>query len=531
MRALLCGLLVLSVACGQMTPRQDGGVDRVSDGGFEFPGGGGGGAPLGGGTTAGGGAAAGGTTAGGSAVAGGSAGGAVGGGSAGGVVDAGPSTTLTVSGQPRRGPIAVDVTSTVATWELQLRTSDGGTRPATLLRGEPRDGGFSALTWQSFDDAPFDGRVQLEVASGGAVLATATVNVRNDPATQRLVLVGHPNLQLDGGGVTNLHDEISVGRWDGTTLQGTRRLTVGRGPDRFRAAPHGRACLVVEDRDGTFSVVETPLDPSPSSVRVLHRQVRLPDGSVIDARFSPDGRAIYVVGSAVQGSSDYRLWRFTPSEDLLTLGVASEVALIPGPALRFDTERDTGRLVFPVGPGLQNRPDRVMVLDPFDGLRTHVTPLTVGSASGFAVSPRGSLLLVTDEVFTPGASAILLGSQTSTLIRRDTAIPAPADVVFHPDATAMRAVALISQPFSNRVTPVVVTPTTLTVGTAVTGVPLAAASDLIERGPDTGVVLIESVTDLFRVTLNPTGTAANRTLVIDFGARPEDQVRGVAIQR
>lgn len=463
-------------------------------------------------------------------------GGTVGGGAAGGTTvdggaDAGPSTILTVSGQPRRGPIAVDVTSSVAMWELQLRASDGGTRPATLLRGAPRDGGFSALTWQSFDDAPFDGRLQLEVASGGTVLASATVNVRNDPATQRIVLVGHPNLQLDGGGITGLHNEISVGRWDGTTLQGTRRLTVGRGPNRLRAAPHGRACLVIEDRDGTFSVVETPLDPSPSSVRVLHPEVRLPDGFVIDARFSPDGRSIYVVGSAVQGSSDYRLWRFTPSEDLQTLGVASEIALIPGPSLRFDTERDTGRLVFPVGPGLQNRPDRVMVLDPFDGLSTHVTPLTVGSASGFGVSPKGGMLLVTDEAFTPGASAILLGSQTSTLIRRDTMIPAPADVIFHPDGTTMRAVALISQPFSNRVTPVVVTPTTLTMGTAITGVPLAAASDVIERGPDTGVVLIESVTDLFRVTLNPNGTAANRSLVIDFGARPEDQVRGVAIQR
>lgn len=452
------------------------------------------------------------------------AGGGSGGGSAG-------TATLTVSAAPRRGPIAIGVVASREPWTLTVRV-DGGSKPATLLRGSARDGGVGELTWQSFDDVDSDGPVELEVESGGTVLGRATVNVRNDATTARLVTVGHPLVGLDGGGVTARHTEVSLGRWNGATLSDVRRLPAGLGPRLHRAAPHGRATVVVGDTGGDLTLIETPLDANPAAARVLHAAVRLPRGSVIDARFSHDGRHLYVVGSAPQGSSDYTLWRFTPSEDLVTLGAAVEVAEVPGPALRFDVDRETGRVVLPVGPGLQGRPTRVMVVDPWDAAGNHVTPLVTGTPAGFGVSPKGGLLLVADETNLPGLALVALGTSSSTLVTRDTVIAEPADVVFHPASDGARSVALVSQPFRNRATPVVVTPNGLTLGTAVTGLPLGSTSDVVERGPGTGTVFITGVTELFRVQLNAaTGAATNQGAVFDFGSEPTDQAEGVAVQR
>ncbi len=508
MRALLLGVLVFAVGCGTNTgsvgnSRPDGG------------------------------AAGGSSTAGGSSSTGG---GSSGGGSAGGSVQGGGSTstgqaTVTVASAPRRGPIAVSVSSMVDGWELRVR-SDGGTKTASILRGSTRDGGLGELTWQSFDDVAANERVQLEVVSGGTLLGLASVDVRNDPATPRLVTIGHPLLQLDGGGVTARHTEITVGQWNGTALTGTRRLTTGMGPRQHRAAPHGRATVVVEDTSGALSIIETPLDANPLNARVLHSAVKPPMGEVIDARFSHDGRHLYVVGSAPQGSSDYRLWRYTPSEDLATLGTGTLVAEIPGPSLRFDIEAESGRVLLPVGPGLQSRPERVMVFDPYDATRSHVTPVTIGGASGFAVSPRGGLLLVSDEVFMPGLALVSLSNSASNLVMRNTVIADPADIVFHPDSDASRGVALVSQPFRNRATPVVVSASGLTLGTAVTGLPLGSTSDMIMRGPQTGTVFITCVTELFRVQVDgANATATNRGVVIDFGGDATDQSEGVAVQR
>ncbi|MBM4783102.1 MAG: hypothetical protein GQE15_35950 [Archangiaceae bacterium] len=508
MRALLLGVLVFSVACGTNT----GSVGNAR------PDSGSGSSLTGGGiASAGGGSSGGGTAGGGSAQGGGST-------STG-------QATITVASAPRRGPIAVAVRSMVDGWELRVR-SDGGTKTATLLRGSTRDGGVGELTWQSFDDVASNERVQLEVVSGGTLLGFAPVDLRNDPATARLVTIGHPLLQLDGGGVTARHTEITVGQWNGTALTGTRRLTTGMGPNQHRAAPHGRATVVVEDTSGSLSIIETPLDANPLNARVLHAGVKPPMGEVIDARFSHDGRHLYVVGSAPQGSSDYRLWRFTPSEDLSTLGTGTLVAEIPGPSLRFDVEAESGRVLLPVGPGLQNRPERVMVFDPYDAARSHVTPVTIGGATGFAASPRGGLLLVSDEVFMPGLSLISLSSSASNLVMRNTVIGEPADIVFHPDSDGSRGVALVSQPFRNRATPVVVSPTGVTLGTAVTGLPLGSSSDMIMRGPWTGTVFITCVTELFRVQVDgANGTATNQGMVIDFGGDATDQAQGVAIQR
>lgn len=203
---------------------------------------------------AGGGSVAGGSSGGGTS---GTGGGAMAGGQAGGgEID---TASVTVSAAPRRGPIAVSVTAPVDTWELRVR-SDGGTKTATLLRGSTRDGGSGELTWQSFDDVDADGPVQLEVVSGGMVLGRATANVRNDPATARLITIGHPLVGLDGGGVTARHTELSVGQWNGVDLTGVRRLQAGPGPKLHRAAPHGRATVVVADTGGALSIIETPLE-------------------------------------------------------------------------------------------------------------------------------------------------------------------------------------------------------------------------------------------------------------------------------
>lgn len=477
-----------------------------------------------------------GATGGGSSVAGGSGGGgtsgtgggATAGGQAGGSVD---TATITVSSAPRRGPIAVSVTAPVDTWELRVR-NDGGTKTATLLRGSVRDGGSGELTWQSFDDVDADGPVQLEVVSGGMVLGRATANLRNNPATARLITIGHPLIGLDGGGVTARNTELSVGQWNGVDLTGMRRLQAGLGPKLHRAAPHGRATVVVADTGGSLSIIETPLDANPVNARVLHTGIRPPRGEVIDARFSHDGRHLWVVGSAPSGSSDYTLWRFTPSEDLATLGTATQVAEIPGPALQLDVERETGRVVLPVSPGLQNRPERVMVIDPYETARTHITPVVTGTPAGFAVAPKGGFVLVSDEAFMPGLGLIALGANSSMLATRNTVIAEPADIVFHPDSDGTRSVALVSQPFRNRATPVVITPAGIALGTAVTGLPLGSTSDVIERGPQKGSVFITGVTELFRVQLDAmNGTAANQGPVIDFGSEPTDQAQGVAVQR
>lgn len=508
MRALLLGVLVGAAGCGTNTgsvgnTRPDSGAP----------------AAVGGGTSS---AAGGGTS---------SSGGGSAGGSPGVTTTSTGEATITVASAPRRGPIAVSVSSMVDGWELRVR-SDGGTKTATLLRGSVRDGGQATLSWQSFDDVATNERVQLEVVSGGTLLGVAPVELRNDPSTPRLVTIGHPLLQLDGGGVTARNTEITVGQWNGAALTGTRRLTTGMGPRQHRAAPHGRATVVVEDTSGSLSIIETPLDANPLNARVLHAGVKPPMGEVIDARFSHDGRHLYVVGSAPQGSSDYRLWRFTPSEDLSTLGAGSLVAEIPGPSLRFDIEAESGRVLLPVGPGLQNRPERVMVFDPYDATRSHVTPVTIGGASGFAASPRGGLLLVSDEVFMPGLALVSVGGSASNLVMRNTVIAEPADIVFHPDSDGSRGVALVSQPFRNRATPVVVSPTGVTLGTAVTGLPLGSTSDMIMRGPQTGTVFITCVTELFRVQVDgPNGTATNQGMVIDFGGDATDQSEGVAIQR
>jgi hypothetical protein len=501
MRALLLVFVLLGVGCG--TTAGTVGNNRPDSG-----------------------AAAGGVAGGGTSGAGG---GSAGGGAAGGGTSTGQAT-VTVAAAPRRGPIAVRVSSMVDTWELRVR-SDGGTKAATLLRGSARDGGVGDLTWQSFADVDGDGPVQLEVVSGGTVLGLATADVRNDPATRRLVTIGHPLLELDGGGVTGLHTEVSVGQWTGTSLNGLRRLTVGQGPRMHRAAPHGRATVVVEERAGSLSVLETPLDANPAMVRVLHANVRPPRGSVMDAHFSHDGRHLYVVGSAPPGSSDYTLWRFTPSEDLATLGAAEQVTECPGPVLRFGIEAETGRIALPLGPGLQNRPVRLQVVDPYDAARSHVSPVNFGTASGFGVAPRGGLVLVSDETGSPGLTLISLGAMSANLVMQSNVID-PADVVFHPDADGSRAVALVSQPFRNRATPVVVTASGVTPGTAVTGLPLGSTSDIVERGPDKGTVFITGVTELFRVRLDATnGTAMMQGMVTDFGSAATDQAEGVAVQR
>jgi hypothetical protein len=104
-------------------------------------------------------------------------------------------------------------------------------------------------------------------------------------------------------------------------------------------------------------------------------------------------------------------------------------------------------------------------------------------------------------------------------------------VVFHPASTQGKHVALVSNLDKNAVTPLVVTAGAMTEGPALTGLPLAAEMDLIERGSQTGLVLVSALNQLIAVKLSEDGAATKLGLACDFGSGTVNFSGAVAIQR
>jgi DNA-binding beta-propeller fold protein YncE len=433
---------------------------------------------------------------------------------------------------PQRGPVLFTVT-------LQDEQSEGPLffewdRGAGLFpaRGDlaERALGRAVFAWHSFEDVADDATVTFRVrapGSGGDKVAQAQVELWNRGDRDRLVLVGHRMRDLPGGGATDDHNEVGLFRFSVSSsalVQTARRLTVGAGPRLARAAPNGRAFVVVEQQAGRFSLLHTPLDADPEGVTVTP-SVALPHGSPSDARWSADGRFLYVAGSEGAGQPP-TLWRYALGEDWTTPGTPTALATLTGPPSFLDVERTSGRILVACGPGATGRPT-VLWLGP-DGQELARLVDVVQLPTALAISPRGGVALATSALFGSKVFKLTLGAasltQTSPTV---TTIPSPQDIAFHPSGTS----ALISNLDRNKVTAVVYPAEGLTAQAEAAGIPLAAEMDMIERGPLEGTAFISSVTRLARVTLDAQGQVTGPVIVADFGTGTSNIIHAVALQR
>lgn len=456
--------------------------------------------------------------------------------------DAAAATTKFLLPQtPRRGPIElrIEVSSKPLVAELAAATLefDGGQgwKKATLLGGWQEQGSTLAVVWDSFADVSADGAVQLRI-NIGASQAAAALDVRNAPETPRLVLTAHPSMDLPGGGSAPRNTEVSALRWQGAKAEGQpTKLQVGKGPIELHAAPHGRATALIADFDGTFWLIHTPLDAAVAAVKA-QGPFSLPHGQPSDLAWSADGRSLYVLGTNGSGPAQPAvLWRYQPAEDLSSLGDPAPLATFDRPAMALGVERnhpaDRDEWAYVVlGPGPVAKLGQLAAVKATGGLAAPLLDTDVGVPNDLAVSPAGGLGLLTSDLFGNEIIRYSLGNPLVEVTRKEPA-KVPYQVVFHPASTQGKHVALISNLDKNAVTPLVVTAEAMTEGPAVTGLPLAAEMDLIERGSQTGLVLVSALNQLIAVKLSEDGAATKLGLGCDFGSGTVNFSGAVAIQR
>lgn len=442
---------------------------------------------------------------------------------------------------PRRGPIEVRVTAPskllvteIAAAALEFDAGKGW-KKATVLAGWQVQSGALAAVWDSFADVDSDATVQLRILIAGTQ-ATAALDVRNAPDTPRLVLTAHPSLTLPSGGSAPRNTEVSALRWQGATADGQpTKLQVGRGPLELHAAPHGRVTALIADFDGTFWLVHTPLDASVAGVKA-EGPFSLPHGQPSDLAWSADGRSLYVLGTNGTGPAQPAvLWRYQPAEDLGSLGDPAPLATFDRPAMAMAVERqhpaDRGEWAYVVlGPGAVAKEGQLAAVKLGGGLAAPLLDTDVGVPNDLAVSPAGGLGLLTSDLFGNEIVRYSLGNPLVELKRMEPA-KVPFQVVFHPASTLAKHVALVSNLDKNAVTPLVVTADAMKEGPAVTGLPLAAEMDLIERGSQTGLVLVSALNQLIAVKLSADGAATKLGLACDFGSGVTNFSGSVAIQR
>jgi hypothetical protein len=498
MRRLAPALLVLALSCGDPA-----GSDGGSGGGSGGSGGAGG--------------------------SGGSAGGGGSGGSGG-----GPAALRFVGPTaPRRGPIALsfDLDETAGVISAPVLKRAGTV--ATTLANE-RDGGQLTVVWASFDDVSTDSQqaLTLEASQAGQTVNVGfNVDVRNALDPTRIVAVAHPLLPRDGGGATNDNTEVSIFAWDGGAAGAVRKITVGRGPKGLRAAPHGRGFVVLEDTAGTASLLRTPLsgDPAEATVAALPA---LPWGQMAAARFSRDGRTIYLLGTAGMAGQEATLWAVFPSEDLSSFGAPRALATLARPPLQFDVDMSSGRLLIAVGSGpAVGAMPRLLWFDADGTALGAPYDFDFSVANDLVIGPKGGVALSTSDLFGDELFLYTLGATGPAHVQTSGAAGIPYNVVFHPASTATNGCALVSNLNQNRVTPVLVTPTGLSPQAPLTPISLAAELDVVERGTFAGTAFVSSVTRLARVQfqLNCTGTAPS--VAVDFGSGTTNITGAVGIQR
>lgn len=458
---------------------------------------------------------------------------------------AGPDAVLTPHPPdgPRRGPVALafdvaDPDHDVGPFALERQDGDAW-RPATVL-SEEHDGAHVLVVWDSFTDAPFDGRVALRLDAKdpeGDVSAPLAVEVRNEPDADRLVVVGH-NLVDDGsGGAVPRGHAVTVAVWNGLapgTVGQPRRVDVGQGPLVLRAAPHGRAVAVLEDTDHTVSLLLTPLDAIAAEV-TRSAPLQLPYGSPSDLRWSGDGRFLYVLGSS-DGPQPASLWRFAPSEDLSQVGPPQALATLPGPPMAFDVDRVGGRFVVFCGSGGTGK-EKLLLLGP-DGRELARLEDDFAPPNALVVSPSGDTALMTASLFGDELRRFTLGAASLTQEGATVAaVASPQDVVFHPASTAQAGAALVSQLDHNRVSGLQLDATHLVPGAPVAGFPLAGEVDIIERGSQAGTVLVTGVSGtsnrslVQRALLAADGRVTAGGTALELGDGTDRIPQGIAIQR
>lgn len=459
----------------------------------------------------------------------------------GGLPDGGPRVGVTVTPVlpqgARRGPILLhfriaDPDGEVALLRLERREGAAWV-PASVLFLE-RAGLDATLGWDSFADFPLDGWVELRLLApdpDGDGVGQLTLEVRNRPDTDRLVLVAHRLVPLDGGGASPDGTGLSSFTWsaDGGVVGQRARIEVGAGPGALRSAPHGRAVAVLEETDGTVSLVETPLDARPQGVR-RGATLQLPHGSPADLRWSPDGRYLFVAGG-LTGTKPPVLWRFEPAEDLSTLGPPGSLASLPGPPLKLEVDRASGRLLVACG-SATGGPHLLLLLSPA-GVELARLSGSFGVANALALSPQGDQALLTSVISGPEVFLFRLGP--ASIVQEGnalTSLPSPSDALFHPLAHQTGQAALISNLEANSVTPLFLQAGGGTVvRAALGGISLAAEMDLIERGGEVGRVFVSALIRVRTLELHPDGTVSAASTAVDFGSGVRNITHGMAVQR
>lgn len=443
----------------------------------------------------------------------------------------------------RRGPVLLSfkllgAVETITDVSLEHRNGSDWV-PATT-RWIERDGADVLVAWDSFAEVDRDTTVDVRLrATAGEESATgeAVVSLRNDPETDRLVVVGHRLAPVEGGGVSGTGTAVSAFTWrSGTSagLHGTpRRITVGVGPSAFRAAPHGRATLVLEERSSTLSLLETPLDGATAGV--TRREVPLPAwGHLADVQWSGDGRHFFVTTYAdpTDTSRGAAIWRYEPSEDLSTIPEPSHFATLPGPPSRFAVDPVNGFLLAACGPGAFGNGLSKLILFGADGVEIDRIEEQLDFANDIAIHPQGGFALWASDFSSEQVRRFRLDHTGLEQIGETlTTVAEPNQIAFHPASERDRPVALIGNGSRSSVTPVVFEGDDVSVGPRLTGVPLAYELDIIQRGDHAGTVLAVAVTQVMRVDVTADGVATHEGVVVDFGEETENIAAGIAIQR
>lgn len=459
----------------------------------------------------------------------------------GGTPDGGETASFSVTAQapngPRRGPIALTFAitdpGTPATFQLERRDGEDWV-PATLLTNERTATGLT-LVWDSFSDLAIDGDAALRLVAedeGTTHETPLTIAVRNAPDTDRLVLVGH-KLVEEGGVARPNGTAVSAVAIDGTTgaARGeVSRIDVGRGPSRIRMAPHGRAALVQLETAGTFAIVSTPLDASASGVALIE-EIYAP-GYVGDVRWSHDGRFVYAIVARTE-TEPAALLRYAIREDLGDVADPVRLATLPGPPSLIDVDRTTGALLVACGSGGEGL-GKIVLYDA-DGTERARIEDDYAPPNALVIPPDGGRALVTADMF--GYELRMLSWVDRSLTQvgaTHTPTYTPYDIVFHPQRGTGGRAGLVSNLDKNRVTPIVLTESGIQFGTAISGLPLAAEMDIVERGPLAGNVFVPIVSSpprIERLVLTSAGTVTREGTVAPLGAGAQGIPHGAGVQR
>lgn len=439
----------------------------------------------------------------------------------------------------RRGPVLltvdlVDPDDRVSSVRVE-REAGNGWLPISA-RWNEQQGKRLRWAWDSFADVSVDGPLKLRfIASGedGDVTLERTIELKNAPDADRLVLVSHASAK-DEGGNSVAGSELSAfvwnGRKPGALTAPEKRVMVGLRPGVIRAAPHGRAAAVdiTEFGQWAIDIVKTPLDTGVDGVEVTHT-LTLPEGTPMDFQWSPDGRYLWVLGNGPN-----TLWRYEPSEDLSAWPVPARIAELPGPAMSFAIDPVRSRLFVYCGfGGVENALDKLVLYDS-RGIELGRFEDDLGGVSGVAVSADGTLGLWTGGMMSAEGDDVRVFSLENgvTPVGAPVSTGSPYEPHFHPDKSSHAA--LVSSWDTSSVTPLVVSGDSMTAGPAITGLPLAAEIDRIERGSQTGTFLVPVVSSpatVKAVLLNVDGTAAKLDVSVELGEGYGATPSGIGIQR